>query len=82
MSANFKVSGNVLVPKDSFKSFCNVFAASSELILCILGGKVSLVDDLLGLMSLTSFILSFKATDLPENFFRLSTLLLIKVMLG
>ena len=69
MSAKLKVSGNVLVPKDSFKSFCNIFAAVSELILCILGEKLSLVDDLLGLIFLISFTLSFKATDSPENLF-------------
>ena len=59
----------MLVPKDSFKSFYNIFAAASEPILCILGEKLSSVDDLLGLIFLISFTLSFKATDLRENLF-------------
>ena len=55
MSVNFKLPGNVLVSKDSIKSFCNILAVVSELILSILGGILSLVDDLLGFMSLTHY---------------------------
>ena len=55
ISANFKLFRNVPVSKETFKSFCNILAVASELILSILGGILSLLDDLLGLMSLISF---------------------------
>ena len=70
------------VSKDSFKSFCNTLTAASKLILSILGGILSLVDDLFGLMSVISFTISLKVTRSNENLFWLSTFLLIKIMLG
>ena len=69
MSANFKLSGNVLVSKDLFKGFCSILAVASEVILSILGGILSLVDDLLGLMSVSSFTIPLKATGSNENLF-------------
>ena len=69
ISANFKLSGSVPVSKESFKSFCNTLAVASELILSILGGILSLLDDLLGLMSLISFTTSLKATGSNDNLF-------------
>ena len=57
------------VSKDSFKSFYNLLVVASELILCILRGMLSLVDDLLGLMSLICFTVSLKATGSNENLF-------------
>lgn len=55
MSASFKLSGDVPVSKDSLKKSSNILAVVSELILSILGAILSLVDDLLRLMSLISF---------------------------
>ena len=59
----------MLVSKDSFKSFCNILAVASKPISSILGGILSLVDDLLGLMSLICFTISLKTTGLNENLF-------------
>lgn len=55
MSASFKLSWDVPVSKDSLKKSSNILAVVSELILSILGVILSLVDDLLRLMSLISF---------------------------
>lgn len=55
MSASFKLSGDVPVSKDSLKKSSNILAVVSELILSIFGVILSLVDDLLRLMSLISF---------------------------
>lgn len=55
MSASFKLSGDVPVSKDWLKKSSNILAVVSELILSILGVILSLVDDLLRLMSLISF---------------------------
>ena len=84
MSVNFKLTcaWNVLVSNDTFKSFCNILAVASDLILSIFGEILSLVDDLLGSMSLTYFTTSLKATGSNENLFWLSTFLLIRMMLG
>ena len=65
MSANFKLPGNLPVYIDSFKSFCNILALASELILSIFGGVMYLVDDL----SLISFTTLLKVTGSNENLF-------------
>ena len=46
-----------------------MLAVASELILSIFGGILSLVDDLLRLMSLISFTTSLKVTGSNENLF-------------
>ena len=71
MSVNFKLTcaRNVLVSNDTFKSFCNILAVASDLILSIFGEILPLVDDLLGSMSLTYFTTSLKATGSNENLF-------------
>ena len=66
ISANFKLSGNVPVPKKSLKSFCNILAVASEL---ILGRNTVFADDFLGLMSLISSTTSLKATGSNKNLF-------------
>ena len=69
MSASFKLYVNVLVSKDPFESFCNILTVVSKIILNILGGILSLVDDLLGLMSLICFTIPFKVIGSNENLF-------------
>ena len=69
MSSNFKLPGNVLVSSDSFKRFHNILAVASEFILNILAGILSLVVDLLGLISSIAFTISRKATDSNEKLF-------------
>ena len=69
MSASFKPSGDVPVSKDSLKKFSNILAVVSELILSILGVILSLVDDLLRLMSLITFTALLNATRSKENLF-------------
>ena len=64
MSADFKLSVNALVSMDSFKSLCNISAVTTDLTSNILGGILTFVDYLLGLMSF-------------QNLFCLSTFLLI-----
>ena len=58
-----------------------MLAVASEPILSILGGILSLVDNLLELMSLISFTISLKAINSNGNLFCLSSVLLIKIML-
>ena len=81
ISANFKLSVNLPVTKDPFKSFSNMLAVAFELILTILWGRLTLVDDWLGLMSLIYFTTSLKATGSNENLFWLSAFLLIAMIL-
>ena len=69
ISGSFKLSGDVPVSKDSLKSFCNILAVVSELILSILGVILPLVDDLLRLMSLIAFTTLLNATRSKENLF-------------
>ena len=66
------------VYKEAFKSFCNILAAASKLILSILEGILFLVDNLLWLMSL--IFLQLKATGSNENLFWLPIFLLMRMM--